>query len=35
MKIDNFFAIVLAALNWKRLTDRNTSLIEATPRQLR
>jgi POT family proton-dependent oligopeptide transporter len=31
--LGNFGAIVLALLNWKTLTDRNTPLLEATPKQ--
>jgi len=33
--VGNFAAIVLAAFNWKTLSDRNTSLLEATPQQFR
>jgi POT family proton-dependent oligopeptide transporter len=33
--VGNFLAIVLVALNWKVLADRNTSLLEATPSQFR
>lgn len=33
--LGNFVAIVLAALSWKTLADRNTSLLEATPKQFR
>jgi POT family proton-dependent oligopeptide transporter len=33
--LGNFGAIVLALLNWKTLTDRNTPLLEATPKQFR
>jgi proton-dependent oligopeptide transporter, POT family len=33
--LGNFGAIVLAFLNWKTLTDRNTPLLEATPKQFR
>src|SRR3954466_13341981 len=33
--LGNFGAIVLALLNWKTLTDRNTPLLEATPSQFR
>ncbi len=33
--LGNFVAIVLAALNWKTLADRNTPLLEATPQQFR
>jgi POT family proton-dependent oligopeptide transporter len=31
--VGNFLAIVLAAFNWRVLADRNTRLLEATPRQ--
>src|ERR1041384_231368 len=31
----NFVAIVLAALTWKTLADRNTMLLDATPNQFR
>jgi POT family proton-dependent oligopeptide transporter len=31
--IGNFVAIVLALFNWKTLADRNTILVEATPKQ--
>jgi POT family proton-dependent oligopeptide transporter len=31
--VGNFLAIVLAGLNWKALSDRNTPLLSATPRQ--
>src|SRR3954471_16874141 len=31
--LGNFGAIVLALFNWKTLTDRNTSLLDATPKQ--
>src|SRR4029079_17930878 len=31
--IGNFVAIILAFFNWKTLTDRNTSLLYATPKQ--
>src|SRR5499427_6475557 len=31
--LGNFVAIVLALLSWKTLADRNTSLLEATPKQ--
>ncbi|MGI8432056.1 MAG: peptide MFS transporter [Chthoniobacterales bacterium] len=33
--LGNFVAILLAFFNWKTLTDRNTSLLEATPKQFR
>ncbi|HEY2713055.1 MAG TPA: oligopeptide:H+ symporter [Chthoniobacterales bacterium] len=33
--LGNFIAIVLAALSWKTLTDRNTPLLEATSKQFR
>src|SRR4029453_16007994 len=33
--IGNFMAIILAFFNWKRLTDRNTPLLDATPKQYR
>ena len=33
--VGNFLAIVLAAANWRVLADRNTPLLEATPRQYR
>src|SRR6476619_1603819 len=33
--LGNFGAIVLAFFNWKTLTDRNTSLLDATPKQFR
>src|SRR4051812_15010771 len=33
--LGNFVAIVLAALMWKTLADRNTPLLEVTPRQFR
>ncbi len=33
--LGNFVAIVLAAFNWKTLTDRNTPLLEKTPTQFR
>lgn len=33
--IGNFMAIILAFLNWKTLTDRNTSLLTVTPNQFR
>jgi proton-dependent oligopeptide transporter, POT family len=33
--LGNFVAIVLAALMWKTLADRNTPLLEATPKQFR
>ncbi len=33
--LGNFVAIVLAALTWKTLADRNTSLLEVTPKQFR
>jgi POT family proton-dependent oligopeptide transporter len=33
--LGNFVAIVLAALSWKTLTDRNTPLLEATSKQFR
>jgi POT family proton-dependent oligopeptide transporter len=31
--IGNFMAIILAFINWKRLTDRNTPLLDKTPKQ--
>ncbi len=33
--LGNFVAIVLATLSWKTLVDRNTPLLEATPKQFR
>ena len=33
--LGNFVAIILAAWSWKTLADRNTPLIEATPKQFR
>src|SRR5712672_4657046 len=33
--LGNFVAIILAFFNWKTLTDRNTSLLDATPKQFR
>src|ERR1051325_4689951 len=33
--LGNFMAIILAFSNWKTLTDRNTSLLDATPNQFR
>ncbi|MFZ6719489.1 peptide MFS transporter [Undibacterium sp. Ji49W] len=33
--IGNFMAIVLAAINWRVLSDLNTTLLDATPRQFR
>ena len=33
--LGNFGAIVLALLNWKTLTDRNTPLLEAPPKKFR
>ncbi|MEO7065373.1 MAG: oligopeptide:H+ symporter [Rhodanobacter sp.] len=33
--IGNFIAIILAALNWRKLADRNTTLLDATPAQFR
>jgi proton-dependent oligopeptide transporter, POT family len=33
--LGNFGAIVLALFNWKTLTDRNTQLLDATPKQFR
>jgi POT family proton-dependent oligopeptide transporter len=33
--LGNFVAIVLAALTWKTLADRNTPLLEKTPKQFR
>src|ERR1043166_5380016 len=33
--LGNFCAIVLALFNWKTLTDRNTPLLDATPKQFR
>src|SRR4029078_4134892 len=31
--LGNFAAIILALANWKTLTDRNTTLLDATPKQ--
>src|SRR5438034_2479800 len=31
--LGNFVAIILAALTWKTLADRNTTLLDATPKQ--
>src|SRR3954451_17382813 len=33
--LGNFVAIILAFFNWKTLTDRNTTLLDATPKQFR
>src|SRR6478672_8496833 len=33
--VGNFVAIILAFFNWKTLTDRNTPLLDATPKQFR
>ena len=33
--LGNFVAIILAFFNWKTLSDRNTSLLEKTPKQFR
>jgi POT family proton-dependent oligopeptide transporter len=33
--LGNFVAIILAFFNWKTLTDRNTPLLDATPKQFR
>ena len=33
--LGNFIAIVLAVVTWKTLADRNTPLLEATPKQFR
>jgi POT family proton-dependent oligopeptide transporter len=33
--IGNFVAIILAALTWKTLADRNTPLLDKTPKQFR
>jgi proton-dependent oligopeptide transporter, POT family len=33
--VGNFVSIVLAALTWKTLADRNTMLLDATPKQFR
>ncbi|MEO5718506.1 MAG: oligopeptide:H+ symporter [Chthoniobacterales bacterium] len=33
--IGNFVAIILAWFSWKKLADRNTPLLEVTPRQFR
>ena len=33
--LGNFVAIILALLNWKTLADRNTPLLDATPKQFR
>ncbi|MEO8779372.1 MAG: oligopeptide:H+ symporter, partial [Rhodanobacter sp.] len=33
--IGNFVAIILAGLNWRKLADRNTTLLDATPAQYR
>ena len=33
--VGNFVAIILAFFNWRTLTDRNTSLLDATPKQFR
>ena len=33
--LGNFVAIILALFNWKTLTDRNTPLLDKTPKQFR
>src|SRR5262249_57943834 len=33
--LGNFVAIILAALTWKTLADRNTTLLDKTPQQFR
>src|SRR6185503_12255125 len=33
--LGNFVAIILAMFNWKTLTDRNTPLLDKTPKQFR
>src|ERR1700745_2103660 len=33
--LGNFMAIILAFFNWKTLTDRNTPLLDKTPKQFR
>src|SRR6476646_9815806 len=33
--LGNFMAIILAFFNWKTLTDRNTPLLDVTPKQFR
>src|SRR5881394_2283709 len=33
--VGNFIAIILAAFTWKTLADRNTTLLDATPKQFR
>ena len=33
--LGNFIAIILAAFTWKTLADRNTTLLDATPKQFR
>src|ERR1700724_3996596 len=33
--LGNFMAIILALFHWKTLTDRNTPLLDATPKQFR
>src|ERR1043166_4659243 len=33
--LGNFVAIILAAITWKILADRNTTLLDATPKQFR
>jgi POT family proton-dependent oligopeptide transporter len=33
--LGNFVAIIVAMLNWKTLADRNTTLLDTTPRQFR
>src|SRR3954470_19721273 len=33
--LGNFCAVILAFFNWKTLTDRNTTLLDATPKQFR
>src|SRR5881275_543908 len=33
--LGNFVAIILAFFNWKTLTDRNTTLLDKTPKQFR
>src|SRR5260370_24609941 len=33
--LGNFVAIILAAFTWRTLADRNTTLLDATPKQFR
>src|SRR5207247_8859114 len=33
--VGNFVAIILAVLTWRILADRNTTLLDATPKQFR